>query len=69
MRLNQTVHNYSKGINIIYTTMASMVQELHNLEKEMEYSAGKLHQVDKRVEVNNIYGLSLTLILWFSLEA
>ena len=41
------------------TTMGAMGQDLHNLEKEMEYYTNKIHQVDKRVEVINIYDLSL----------
>ena len=49
--------------------MGRMGQDLHILEKEMEYYASKLHQVDKRVEVSNIYDLSLTLIMCYFLEA
>ena len=37
------------------TKMGALGQELHNLEKEMEYYASKLHQVGKQVEVSNIY--------------
>ena len=51
------------------TTMGSMGQDFHKLEKEMEYYTGKLHQVEKRVEVRNLYDLSLTSILCYYLEA
>ena len=50
------------------TTMGAMLQELHNIEKYLEYYASKLHQVEKRVEVINLYDLYLTLILRFNLE-
>ena len=42
------------------TTMGGMGQDLHNMEKEMEYYAGKLRQVEKQVEVSTMYDLSLT---------
>ena len=58
--LNQTFHNASKGINIMSTTMGGMGKDLQNLEKGMEYYGSGLHQVEKRVEFSNIYGLSLT---------
>ena len=48
--------------------MGAMLQELHNIEKYLEYYASKLHQVEKRVEVINLYDLYLTLILRFNLE-
>ena len=48
-RLNQTVQNASKGINIMSTKMGDMGQYLHNHEKEMEYYASKIHQADKQV--------------------
>ena len=32
-----------------------MGQDLHNLEKVMEYYSSKLHQAEKRVGVSNIY--------------
>ena len=37
-----------------------MGQYLQNLEIDMEYYASKLRQVDKRVEIRNIYDLSPT---------
>ena len=63
MKQNQTVQNFSNGINIITTTMGGLGKDLHNLEKDMEYYASKLNQVYRRVEVSNIYDLSLNLIL------
>ena len=57
MRLHQIIQNSTKGINIVSTTMGGMVQDLHNTGKEMEYYAAKLHQVDKRVEVSNMFSL------------
>ena len=53
--LHQTIHNATKGINIMSTIMGDMVQDLHNIGKYMEYYAAKLHQVDKRVEVSNMF--------------
>ena len=41
----------------MYTTMVGMVQDLHNMGKKMEYYADKVHQVEKRVEVNNMFFL------------
>ena len=35
-RLNQTVQNSSKGINIISATMGDMGKDLHNLDKYIE---------------------------------
>ena len=40
--------------------MDGIGQDLHNMEKEMEYYAGKLRQVEKQVEVSTMYDLSLT---------
>ena len=42
---HQTIHNITKGINIMSTTIDGMGQELHNIGKEMEYYAAKLRQV------------------------
>ena len=39
------------------TTMGGMGQDLHNMGNEMEYYAAKLHQVENRVEVSNIFSL------------
>ena len=68
-RLNQTFQNASKGINIMCITMGDMGQYLRNLEIYMEYYASKLHQVEKQVEVSNLYDLSLTSIMCYSLKA
>ena len=46
--------------------MDGIGQDLHNMEKEMEYYAGKLRQVEKQVEVSTMYDLSLTWIMWRS---
>ena len=40
------------------TTMVGLGQDLHNIEKYMKYYTGKIHQVDKWVEVSNIYYLN-----------
>ena len=40
--------------------MDGIGQDLHNMEKEMEYYAGKLRQVENQVEVSTMYDLSLT---------
>ena len=56
-RLHQTIQNVTKGINILSATMGGMVQDLHNMGKEMEYYSAKLHKVDKRVEVSNMFFL------------
>ena len=50
-------------------TMGDMGQYLRNLEIYMEYYASKLHQVEKQVEVSNLYDLSLTSIMCYSLKA
>ena len=42
--LHQTIQNPTKHINIISTKMGGMGQDLHNMGKEMEYYAAKLHQ-------------------------
>ena len=42
-RLNQTIQNITKHINIMSTAMGGMGQDLHNMGKEMEYYAAKLH--------------------------
>ena len=52
---------------IMSTTMGDMRQELRNIEKEIEYYASKIHQVNKQVEVSNIYFLSLTWIMFYYL--
>ena len=57
-RLYETIHNATKHINIMSTTMCGMVQDLQNTVKEMEYYASKLHQVDQHVEVINMFVLS-----------
>ena len=44
----------------MFTTMGIMGKDLQKLEKYMEYHASKLHQVDKWVEVSNMYEFSLT---------
>ena len=54
-RLYQTIQNVTKRINIMSTSMGGMVQYLHIIVKEMEYYAAKLHQVDKPVEVSNMF--------------
>ena len=56
-KLHETIQNTTKHINIMSTTMGGMVQDLHNKGKEMEYYAAKLHQVEKRVEVSNMFFL------------
>ena len=56
-RLHEIIQNANKHINIMSTTMGGMGQDLHNMEKEMEYYAAKLRQVDKRVEVSHIFFL------------
>ena len=37
--------------------MGGMGQDLQKIEKEMEYYAAKLHQVDRRVELSNMFFL------------
>ena len=39
--------------------MGGIGEDLYNIEKDMEYYASKLHQVDKRVEVSDMFDLSL----------
>ena len=51
--MHQTIQNATKGINSTSTTMSGMGQDLHNMEKYMEYYAAKLHQMGKLVEVSN----------------
>ena len=55
--MHEKIQNATKHINIMSTTMGGMGQDLHNMGKEMEYYAAKLHQVDKRVEVSNMFFL------------
>ena len=50
-------------------TMGEMGQDLHNIEKDMEYYAIKLRQVEKRIEFSYIYDLPLTLIMFHYLES
>ena len=54
-RFHKTIVNSSKDISIMYTAMGSMAQDLQIYEKEMEYYATKLQQVEKRVEVSFIF--------------
>ena len=54
-RLHETIHNTTKNINSMSTTMGGMTQGLHNMGKEMEYYAAKNHQVEKYVEVNHMF--------------
>ena len=54
-RLHQTIQNDTKDINIISDTTGGIGQDLHNMVKDMEYYAAKLHQVEKSVEVSNIF--------------
>ena len=56
-KLQKTIQNITKHINIMSTTMGGMGQDLHNMGKEMEYYAAKLHQVEKRVEVSDMFSL------------
>ena len=55
--LRQTIQNATKHINNMSTTTGGMGQYLHNMEKEMEHYAAKLHQVNKRFEVINTFFL------------
>ena len=67
--MKQTVQNSDKGINIISNTKGGMGKDFHNLKKEMECYMVTLYQVDKWVEVSNIYDSSLNSILCYYLEA
>ena len=58
-RLHQTIQNANEGINIISSAMGGMVQDLYNMGKDMDYYAAKLHQVEKRVELSNMFFLWL----------
>ena len=49
------------------TTVGSMGEDVHNVEKEMEYYSSKLHQVNKHIEVIIFYDLSHTWILFLCL--
>ena len=53
----QTIQNVTKGINITSTTIGGMEQDLHNMGIYMEYYAVKLHQVEKDVEISNMFFL------------
>ena len=55
--LHETIHNATKRINIMSTTMVGTGQDLHSMGKEMEYYTAKLHQVNKRVEVSHMFFL------------
>ena len=54
-RFHKTIVNSSKNISIMSTAMGSMAQDLQIYEKEMEYYATKLQQVEKLVEVSFIF--------------
>ena len=41
--LHQTIHNFTKRINILSTKTGGMGQDLHKMVKEMEYYAAKPH--------------------------
>ena len=41
--LHQTIQNANKHINVMYTTMGGMGQELHSMGKDMKYYAAKIH--------------------------
>ena len=56
-RLHQTIQNDTKGINTMSATMGGMGQDLHNMEKYMEYYASRIHQVDKSIEASNMFFL------------
>ena len=62
-RLHQTIQNATKGINSTSTTMSGMGQDLHNMEKYMEYYSSRIHQMNNWVEGSKVSDLSLTLIL------
>ena len=47
------------------TTMVGMGKDLHNTEKEMEYYASKLHQVEKHIEVSNMFSFGIISSLCF----
>ena len=55
--MHQTIHNVTKHVNIMSTKTGGMGQDLHNMRKYMEYYVAKLHQVEKRVEVSNMFFL------------
>ena len=55
--LLQTIQNGIKVIDIMSTTMGGMVQNLHDMGKEMEYYAAKYHQMERRFEVSNMFFL------------
>ena len=47
--LNTTVHNYTKDMKIMPTTMGSMGVDFYNKETDMEYYTTKIYQLEKRV--------------------
>ena len=56
-RLHKTIQSATKHINIMSNKMGGTGQDLHNMEKEMEYYAAKIHQVNQRFEVSNMFFL------------
>ena len=55
--LQKKIQNATKYINIMSTKMGGMGQDLHNMGKDTEYYVAKLHQMDKLVEVSNMFFL------------
>ena len=53
----QTIQNVTKGINITSTTIGGMEQDLHNMGIYMEYYIAKIHKLNKRVGVINMFFL------------
>ena len=49
-RLSQTLQSAPKEIRIMSTTMGEIGKDVQYIEKEMEYYASKLHQVDQRID-------------------
>ena len=51
----------------MWTTVNGMGKDVQNVEKEIEYDASKLHQVEQWIEVIIFYILSQTWICCFYL--
>ena len=41
------------------TTMGALIKNLHNVEKEIELYADKIHRIDQRIEVIIFYNILL----------
>ena len=60
-KIGNTLQSASKWIKVMSTTMVGMGKNLHNIYKEIEFYANKLHRADQQIEVSSFY---ILLLYW-----